>query len=152
MSVSEKATKKSKHAVGRSTKYKPEFCDKLIKYFDAEPWKIVEGKRAYRRMPTIEGFAKRIKVCISTIYNWIDKDHASFQPEFLDAYNKAKQLRKNWLIDVGLSGLSPANSFKFVAVNCTDMRDKVQEEHTGPGGGPIELKVVEYNAIDRDNT
>ena len=114
---------------GQPTKYKEEHCQALISYFDAEPWKMVNGKRQYQRMPTITRFAKIISVAISTVYNWKDKDHDSFQPNFLEAYNKAKILRKEWLIDVGLSGLAPANSFKFVAVNCTDMRDKNETEH-----------------------
>lgn len=134
---------KTKRKRGQPTKYKPQHCQDLIDFFDVEPWetqkieyyegeevvRVEEGKRQYRRMPTIEGFAKSISVCIATVYNWIDKDHASYQAKFLDAYNKAKQYRKNWLIDVGLSGLAPANSFKFVAVNCTDMRDKQETKH-----------------------
>ena len=115
---------------GQPTKYKPEFCDKLIKYFDIEPWEIVGDKRVYRRMPSLTRFAKKIKVGLTSIYNWSDKNHDSFQPEFLKACNRAKQIRKEWLIDVGLSGLAPANSFKFVAVNCTDMKDKQEQEQT----------------------
>lgn len=130
---------------GQPTKYKPEHCQAIIRFFDVEPWdtlktkeynadgelvnEIDTGKRQYQRMPTIEGFAKSIEVCISTVDNWTNEKHDSFQPEFLVAYNKALTYRKGWLIDVGLSGLAPANSFKFVAVNCTDMRDKNETTH-----------------------
>ena len=140
-----KTAKKRKHA-GQPTKYRRAHCQALIDFFDVEPWesqkiehfdedgaitKTEDGKRVYRRMPTIEGFAKTITVCIATVYNWLDKEHASFQPKFLESYNRAREYRKNWLVDVGLSGLAPANSFKFVAVNCTDMRDKNETEHSG---------------------
>ena len=118
-----------KHAGGRPTDYKPEFCQSLISFYDQSPWKVVNGKRQYQRRPSVNGFSKRINVCVATIYNWKTKDHESFQPEFLESWNKAKGLQKDWLIDVGLSGLAPANSFKFVAVNCTDMRDKQETEH-----------------------
>lgn len=134
----------SKNKAGQPTKYKPAFCEEIVAFFDVEPWesqrieyygdegeitKTEQGKRQYKRMPTLEGFAKAIGVCISTVDNWTNKEHASFQQEFLGAYNKALTYRKNWLIDVGLSGLAPANSFKFVAVNCTDMRDKQETVH-----------------------
>ncbi len=137
---------KGKRKRGQPTKYKPAHCQALIDFFDVEPWeqqtikhyntdgeltKEEDGKRVYRRMPTIRAFAKHIKVCIASVYNWLDKDHASYQPGFLDSYNIAREYRKDWLIDVGLSGLAPANSFKFVAVNCTDMRDKQEHELTG---------------------
>lgn len=114
---------------GQPTAYKPEYCQKLIAFFDKKPWLLVNGKRQYQRMPSVNGFSKSINVCTSTIYNWRTKDHDSFHNEFLVAWNKAQSLRKDWLIDVGLSGLAPANSFKFVAVNCTDMRDKQETEH-----------------------
>lgn len=137
---------KGKRKAGQPTKYKPAHCQALIDFFDVEPWeqqkiehfddegrviKTEEGKRVYRRMPTLRGFAKHIKTCIATVYNWLDQDHASYQPKFLDSYNIAREYRTDWLIDVGLSGLAPANSFKFVAVNCTDMRDKQEHELTG---------------------
>ena len=119
---------------GQPTKYSPEMCQGVIDFFDVLPWKVKNGKRQYQRMPSLIGYAKSINVCYNTIYNWIDAKHGSFQPEFLLSYNKAKRCRKQWLIDVGLSGLAPANSFKFVAVNCTDMRDKQETEHSGEVG------------------
>jgi len=115
--------------MGAPTKYRPEFCQMLEDFFDEEPWDIIDNKRVYRRMPSLLGFAKKLSICYHTIYNWIDPKHASYHENFLHSYNKALKLRKQWLIDVGLSGLSPSNSFKFVAVNCTDMRDKSEKKH-----------------------
>ena len=138
--MAEKGKKKAakRTRAGQPTKYKPVYCQALIDFFDVEPWesqkiehfedgelvRTEDGKRQYRAMPTLLKFAKSIKVCYATIYNWVTPEHPSYQPKFLDTYNRAKQLRKEWLIDVGLSGLAPANSFKFVAVNLTDMSDK----------------------------
>jgi len=114
---------------GAPTKYKPEFCEQLIACFDIKPWTVVNGKRQYQRMPSFVRFADSINVCYRTIYSWADKESSVFHKDFLQAYNKAIQLRKEWLIDVGLSGLSPANSFKFVATNLTDMQDKSETKH-----------------------
>ncbi len=133
--------------MGRNAIYKRRFCLALIKFFDVEPWKIrktnhydtkrnedgtrivlwVDEKRVYRRMPSLYQFSKTIDVSYRTVYNWFDENHGSFQPDFAEAWEIAREIRKEWLIDVGLSGLSPANSFKFVAVNCTDMRDKSEK-------------------------
>jgi len=131
---------KNKHPSGRPTKYKSGYCDKLIEFFDIEPWKEHEmphykdGKVVWTdikilpvRMPTLRGFAKSIGIAISAIYRWIDKKEPCYHKEFKDAFTCAKNIRKDWLIDVGLSGSAPPASFKFVAVNVTDMRDK--QEH-----------------------
>lgn len=120
---------KEKKTAGQPTKYREEHCKQIVAFFDVAPWETKNRKRVYKRMPTLEGFAKVIGICISTLDNWVNDKHASFQPEFLAAYKKALLFRKQWLIDVGLSGLAPANSFKFVAVNLTDMRDKQETVH-----------------------
>ena len=132
------AKAETKGKPGQPTKYKPEYCEAIIDFYDQEPWEEKEGKRLYQRRPSVNGFAKHIKACVASVYNWKTKDHDSFHPEFLEAWNTAKALSKDWLIDVGLSGLAPANSFKFVAVNCTDMRDKVETIH----GATTELQTV----------
>lgn len=133
--------------MGRPTNYKPEFCDKLIEFFDIEPWeereiphyKTVKGEQQLVwtdikilpvRMPTLRGFAKSIEVGIRTVYEWIDEKSGSYQEEFSHAFTQAKEIRTDWLTDVGLSGSAPPASFKFVAVNVTDMRDKQEVQHS----------------------
>lgn len=145
---------KTKKKPGQPTKYKDEFCDKLIEFFDIEPWEerkidhFKNGEVVWTdikilpvRMPTLRGFAKSIKVSIRTVYDWISEKHGSHQPEFSHAFTYAKEIRKDWLIDVGLSGSAPPNSFKFVAVNVTDMRDKNETEHSGS----VELKAPQVS-------
>lgn len=137
-----KKTTRPKNKGGRPTKYKSAYCNKLIEHFDIEPWEEREIphykdgelawtdiKRLPARMPTLRGFAKTISVGISTIYDWLNKEHTSFQGKFSDAFICAREIRKDWLIDVGLSGGAPPASFKFVAVNVTDMRDKIETKH-----------------------
>ena len=125
---------------GRKTKYKPNMCDKLIAFFDVEPYdkielphyqsdgttlKWIDYKIVPARMPTLRKFAKSIKIGIRTIYEWVDSSHRdNYQEEFARAFICAKEIRKEWLIDLGLSGLAPPASFKFVAINVTDMVDE----------------------------
>jgi len=125
-----------KHPGGRPTLYKPEFCQELINFFDVEPYtekeikhfkkndiSWSELKRIPNKLPTIRNFAKKINVQFKTVYNWLNTDSPTFQPEFLHAFNLAKLLRKDFLIENGLQGLHNPNYAIFVAKNLTDMRD-----------------------------
>jgi len=62
---------------GRPTEYKGEETD----------------KRAFKLALlglTDEEIADNLDICPATLYNWKDKDHASFQPSFLEMLMKAK--------------------------------------------------------------
>jgi hypothetical protein len=128
---------KIKKKRGRPTKYKPELCDAIIKFFDVEPYidkeiphykdgevKWSDFKRVANRLPTLIRFAKSKKIAIRTIYDWVDKKSAVFQPEFLRAFTQAKRLQKEFLIENGLNGCYNPLFAKFVCINLTDMEDK----------------------------
>ena len=129
--------------MGRSTKYKPEYCQQLIDFFDAEPYEDVElphyndkgtvvwtdFKRTANRLPTLRNFAKLIGVHVANVYRWADR-----HKEFRDAFTRAKELRKWFLIENGLNGCYNPAFAKFVACNITDMADKKEHEHTGEVG------------------
>ena len=114
-----------KHPGGRPTTYRPEICQELIDWFDQDPWEEVNGKKQARRLPTFIAFAREKKIALATIYNWINPKHASYQPEFLETFEKlAKDAQKEALIQNALLGLYNPFFSKFVAVNISDMRDK----------------------------
>lgn len=130
--------------MGRPTKYKPEYCQQLIEFFDIEPFEKIELPhyqkdgvtikwRDYKlipaRMPTLRKFAKKIDVHVFRVYCWIDEKSPTYHKEFSDAFTCAKEIRKDWLIDLGLSGLTPPLSYKFTAINVTDMVDAQKFEH-----------------------
>ena len=141
-----------KNKGGRPTAYKKEFCEKMVEFFDVDPYEDVtiphykngelaweDKKRMPCKLPTMVNFAKSIGVGVSTCYDWIDKNHSSYQPEFSDTYTHiAKRLQKDFLIQNGLQGLNNPVFAKFVAVNLTSMRDKVNAEHSGPDGVAIQ--------------
>lgn len=142
-----KSATKAKNKRGRPTKYKPEFCDKLIKFFDVEPFEDIvlphyfndekhlikwkDYKRVASKLPTLRNFAKSIKVHISNVYEWLNEDSKAFQSKFRDAFAYAKEIRKDFLIQNALQGLYPPLTFKFIAVNLTDMRDKTETHLSG---------------------
>ena len=137
---------KKKKKIGRPTNYRKTFCDKLIDFFDVEPYKKIElphyqadgvtlkwmdYKIVPQRMPTLRKFAKSINISIRAVYNWVNPESKTFKKEFMHAFTCAKEIRKEWLIDLGLSGLTPPLAYKFTAINVTDMVDaRVIEDKT----------------------
>ncbi len=133
-----KTLEEKKRGKGQPTKYKPEFCQAIIEFFNEEPYEDIEiehfdksrsvswvdKKRMPRKFPTLVEFGKSIGICYATVFNWIDKKHASFQKDFLDAFTRAKEGQKNFLIQNGLQGLYNPLFAKFVALNVTDMKDE----------------------------
>ena len=138
---------------GRPTKYKPEYAEQLIEFFDQEPYNDVDiphyknaelawtdTKRLPGKLPTMVGFWKHLKergddVGLRTLYDWIDKNHESYQEEFSHAYiHVAKRLQKDFLIQNGLQGQNNPVYAKFIAINLTDMSDKVDHSLSDPDG------------------
>ena len=117
---------------GQPTKYKPEYCQQLIDYFSIEPLKIVaeqkiigtEGgkyvsRRLPQRFPWFEGFARKIGVHRNTLKNWCNE-----HPEFAEAYETAKDLQREFLVDIGLSGTTSASFAIFTMKNVCGWRDE----------------------------
>ncbi|GAG38158.1 unnamed protein product, partial [marine sediment metagenome] len=134
----------AKSKAGQPTKYKPEHCQALIDFFDIEPYEDREIphydkktgeivvwtdiKRMPNKLPTLRDFAKSINVSIRAVYNWLDEKNNAFQEEFLHTFIQAKDIRKDFLIQNGLQGMYPPLTFKFVAINLTDMVDQSKTE------------------------
>ncbi len=120
---------------GRPTKYKPQYCRKIIDFFSVEPYRELriqrQGKPAEYKLipnalPFFAAFARSIKVDEDTVVEW-----AKVYPAFSASYKKAKALQKEFLIENGLLGLyNPAFAI-FTAKNITDMRNEDKVEHSG---------------------
>ena len=128
---------KTKHPGGRPTKYKSSFCQDILDFFNGPQYKDVtiphykkgelawkDIKRMPNKLPTIVEFANHIGVCYATVYDWIDPKMGSFQPEFLQAFTRARAAQKNFLIQNAIQGLYNPLFSKFVAINITDMQDQ----------------------------
>jgi len=130
------STNKEKHAGGAPTKYKQEYCDQVIEFFNQEPYKPLmkenddgdevaivnqHGKAVLIPcpLPTKEAFATSIGVHRDTLLNW-----AKEYTEFFGAIKKAEDYQKNILIQNGLIGNYDKTFAIFVAKNVTDMNDR----------------------------
>lgn len=133
---------------GVSSLYKAEYCEQLIAHFSVEKSEKVTVEREERTtktgagsvkekyriipndLPTFEGFARKIGVTYKTLHAWAtertgpEESAPLKHPEFGEAYNTAKEMQKEFLINNGLAGNYPPASFIFVAKNVTDMTDK----------------------------
>jgi len=139
--------------MARPTKYNPEYCKEIIDYFtNTEYYREVEiphykngelswtDKKLFpNTFPTLVQFARKIGVCYATVYNWQDKDHKSYHPEFLEAYARAKDLQKDFLIQSALTGVYDSKFSQFVAINITDMVQTQKNELSGD----VRIHVVE---------
>ena len=117
---------------GQPTKYKSEYCQQLIDYFSIEPLEIIreqeiigsEGgkyisRRLPQRFPWFEGFARKIGVHRNTLKNWCAE-----HPEFAEAYDTAKDLQREFIVDVALSGAAPPSFAIFTMKNVCGWRDE----------------------------
>lgn len=127
-------------AAGRPTSYTEDMPERIIKYFDQPLYimkkkQIASGGRAVtieeerpNSMPTFEGFALSVGVIHKTLRNWCAE-----HPEFLQAYNACSEIQKGFIVEHGMMGNYNPGFTKFIAVNCTDLRDKVTHEIEGKG-------------------
>lgn len=135
---------------GRPTKFKEEYTQQLLDYFNTEPYKEVihtdkEGntKTVFvpNKFPTLARFACNIGVCKDTIYEWSvaknDKGEL-LHPEFSVAYKRSKAYQEAILAEGGMMGAFQTNFAIFTAKNVIGWRDKIEQETNAV----IEHKIV----------
>ncbi len=132
--------------MGRPTKYKEEYCEHFIEFFDREPYEVVladeddETSKKIKQvcdLPTLASFARLIGVHRDTIHQW-----TADYPVFSDAIKKAKELQEHILVTNGLHGNYNTAFAIFTAKNVIGWRDRQELEHTGKDGAPIEIDSV----------
>jgi hypothetical protein len=140
---------REKRPVGRPTKYKPEYCDELIEFFDKAPTKIIK-KKAFVSGVMMEidqevpihpiflcDFAKKLNVTTSTLWEW-GQEH----PEFSNALLRIKELQEKLYLTNGTLGHYTPYLVSLVLRNKHGYQEKVQNEISGKDGAPIEVKFI----------
>lgn len=113
-------------------KYKEEYCDKLIEFFNKPATKVVYKETYYKgeltsrtpvivpdEYPTFELFAASIGVTTRTLQNWCEKS-----PRFSFYYARAKEIQLGKLTSMAVTGLYNPVYAKFEAVNNHNQKDK----------------------------
>lgn len=118
-------------------KYKEEYCQELLDFFNVPVVQSIEEKRIITNFPTFELFAFNLKVTMETLINWCNQ-----YPSFKDAYAQAKQKQKAMLVEGAVRGLYDANFAKFMAVNNFDMSDKKEVDQKVSGDLAIDDKTL----------
>lgn len=126
-----KQVKQRHEPFGRPTKYKPEYCQDIIEYFQREPFTPVydaNGDIAFDKngkpvlmpcsLPTLSGYAVKLGVNPETVLNWTKKHE-----DFLESYKLAKAMQEEILIQNGLAGNYEKAFTIFLAKNITSMKD-----------------------------
>ena len=134
-------TEKVKRPIGRPTKYKPEYCDMLVKH-------MAEGA-------SMTSFAAEIDVSRETISEW-----SRVHPEFSAAVKKGKAKCAAWWEKLGRVGAQGGEVnptlviFGLKNMAADDWREKQELAHTSPDGslGPSRIEIVAPSMCDNDDT
>lgn len=118
---------------GRPSKFKPEYCSKLINH--------MSGGLSYQSFPAV------VDTCIKTLYEWEQS-----YPEFLHAKNIGRQKQQLYFEETGRRAIEGgikdfnATAFVWMSKNMLGWRDKQDIEISGKDGGPIKTIAMNINA------
>lgn len=117
---------------GRPTKYKRNFPQKLIEFFDIEPFTTRKETFYYKNgdykekdvdvantLPTIEGFCRTLKITKPTFHDWVSK-----YKDFSYAYKRAKEIQQEIWITNSIKGLYSQPFAIFAGKNMFGWKDK----------------------------
>lgn len=124
-------------AGGRPTKYTEELLEKAKEYL--KRWKALD-----QVIPSNEGLAVHLGISRQTVQEWANDEE---KEEFSYILNKIQGTQAQLLMNKGLSGDFTSTISKLILTK-HGYHDKVDQEHSGPGGKPIEVKAIERKIID----
>jgi len=117
-------------------RYRPEFCERLLAFFDVSPFTVTEVQKkdgsvtlleTAAELPTFAAFAKQLGTTCDVLLAW-EKSH----PAFAEAAKKARDLQGNILIQNSLRGNYSASFAVFTAKNLLGWKDGKEENALGP--------------------
>lgn len=131
-----KTPAKTRRTAKTGPEYRPEFCARLLAFFDVPPFKVTEVQKkdgsitlleTASELPTFAAFARSLGVTQSTLMAWEEK-HA----DFADAAKKARDLQGDILIQNSLRGNYSASFAVFTAKNILGWSDGKDEPKQPP--------------------
>jgi hypothetical protein len=152
-----------KRPVGRPSVYDPAFADMLIEFFSQPPIREVithdaKGNEIRQNLPgtfpTLARFATNIGVTKQTLHDWatakVFETGELKNPEFSDAYKKAKDLQEANLIEGTIGNAYNSTFAIFTAKNVLGWRDKIEQEITGKDGAPLQSPSIQVSFVMPD--
>ena len=124
---------------GKNSKWKPEYNQKIIDFFDRPFTKTINKMdnkgnvfeiEVANDFPTFEGFCHSIDIHKDTLYEWIKRENADKYPEFSDSYKKAKQLQEQFWVANGMNSNHNATFAIFWGKNNLGYKDKTEVDQT----------------------
>ena len=125
---------------GRPTDYRPEYCERVIEL----------GRLG---MSVVEMAAD-----IGVARNTLEQLWPAANPEFMQALTHARECSQAWWESMGRTNLimppqagqfqSSVWSRSMAARFPKDWREKNETAHTGPDGGPLEIKTITRRVVD----
>jgi hypothetical protein len=121
---------------GRKSKYKPEYCQAMIDFFNVAA--VDDNGDAIAPRYVFE-FADSIGVHHDTLHEWCSK-----HPEFSVAYNEAREYQKRIILNNAMLGYyNPSITWKMM-MNMFGWRNKEESELTGKDGKDL----LSFDALD----
>ena len=103
-------------STGRPTKYKPEYCQAIIAYFDIKP---TDSKGDANDLPFILNFCQHIGISKQCLSEWVAK-----YPDFGDAYRLARGKQEQHLVTNTLQNRYNASFAWRASMNMFGWRDQ----------------------------
>ena len=126
---------------GKPLRYQPEFCTRLLAFFDVAPFTVTEVPKrdgsvtlveTAAELPTFAAFAKLLGTTCDVLESWEQK-----HPAFREAARKARDLQGNILIQNSLRGNYSASFAVFTAKNLLGWKDGKED---GSSGAPLVVR------------
>jgi len=117
-------------------RYRPEFCARLLAFFDVPAFHVTEVTKrdgsvslveTAAELPTFAAFAKQLGTTCEVLKSW-----ESTHPAFREAAQKARDLQGNILIQNSLRGNYSASFAVFTAKNLLGWKDGKDETSAAP--------------------
>lgn len=156
-----------KNPLGRPPKYRPEYAQQLVDFFENAPVDEYEdrpipgGDGATERVlvrkgffPTLARFAVMCGVCQITLRNWAEAkdidDVSPLRPEFFTAYRQAQSMQEVVLAEGYTSGQWANPGFgALIAKNLTVWKDKHEVDQTVQQTVQAEVTVKESGLAEK---
>ena len=136
--------------IGRPSKYRPAYCQQLLTYMRrggkvvTKPTVVSVGNNGgseivdhpLGRLPAFfEGFAGKIGVTVQTLHEW-----KAVHPAFFEAYNAAKAIQLQQMVDGGMAGTYQQAALIFALKNMHGWRDYREDA----AEVAVTIQVVQY--------